>query len=50
VALALSTSIEGYQWQARAVAGVALVLAGNVAVLGTREHLRAALAHFRKTV
>lgn len=49
VALALSTSIEGYQWQVRAVAGVALVLMGNVAVLGTREHLRAAFAHFRKT-
>jgi hypothetical protein len=33
VALAVSTLIEGYQWTALAVMGVALALLGNILVL-----------------
>ncbi len=37
VALAISTLVEGYQWTMPAIAGVALVLAGNVIVLSRRR-------------
>ena len=37
VALAVSTVLEAYAWTLPAVAGVALVLGGNVLVLGTRR-------------
>lgn len=40
IALALSTVYEGYRWTAHGVAGVALILAGNVVVL-MRKHPRA---------
>ncbi len=36
VALALSTWVEGYQWQMRSLAGVILILIGNVVVLSKR--------------
>jgi len=37
VALGLSTLFEGYQWSLPAIAGVALVLSGNMLVLGRRN-------------
>jgi drug/metabolite transporter (DMT)-like permease len=43
VALAISTVFEGYRWTPLAAAGVALILSGNVVILG-RPGPRAALA------
>ncbi len=43
IALAFSTALEGYRWEPLAVAGVALILIGNVLVLArTGETARAA--------
>jgi len=40
VALGISTLFEGFVWSPTAVAGVALVLMGNIAILGGRQLLR----------
>jgi drug/metabolite transporter (DMT)-like permease len=42
MALAISTAVEGYRWGWPAAAGVALVLAGNVIVLGSGRNKPAA--------
>ncbi|WP_426417903.1 DMT family transporter [Aestuariirhabdus sp. LZHN29] len=39
VALGISTAFEGYQWSLEALLGVALVFAGNVLILMSREQL-----------
>lgn len=40
VALTISTWVEGYQWTLLSVAGLILVLAGNVIALGGLKHFR----------
>jgi drug/metabolite transporter (DMT)-like permease len=42
VALALSTVFEGFEWTKLALAGVALILAGNVIVLAKIQRPAAA--------
>jgi len=49
VALALSMVFEDYQWSANALAGMVLVLAGNVMILSRRKKQPAVEAHAAKT-
>ena len=44
IALTLSTFFEAFEWTALSLAGVAVVLAGNVIVLGRARHRRPATA------
>jgi len=46
IALVLSTIFEGYQWTAGALAGVALVLAGNLIILTPQTTLHRVLNKF----
>lgn len=46
VALGLSTAFEGYQWSAEALAGVFLVLLGNVLVITPKARIQGLLGRF----
>jgi hypothetical protein len=48
VALSLSTWVENFQWQDRAIAGVILVLGGNVIVLLRQTHFNALIRLLRR--
>ena len=48
VALSLSTWVENFQWQGRAIAGVILVLGGNVIVLLGQTHFTALIRLLRR--
>jgi drug/metabolite transporter (DMT)-like permease len=48
VALSLSTWVENFQWQGRAIAGVILVLGGNVIVLLGQTHFNALIRLLRR--
>jgi drug/metabolite transporter (DMT)-like permease len=50
VALALSTVFENYRWTAEAVAGVLLVLAGNLLVIVPKDQWQRVLRRFRPAV
>ena len=47
IALALSTLFEGYHWSAHALAGVALVLAGNLVIMTPRATCRRILRRLK---
>ena len=47
IALILSTLFEGYQWTHNAMAGVALVLAGNLMILSPQSAYRRIMGRFR---
>lgn len=49
VALALSTVFENYRWTTEAVAGVSLVLAGNLLVIVPKEKLQRVVRILRPT-
>jgi len=48
IALILSTLFEGYQWTINALAGVALVLVGNLIILTPPSAFRRFMRHFRE--
>jgi drug/metabolite transporter (DMT)-like permease len=48
VALTLSTWVENFQWQGRAIAGVILVLGGNVIVLLGQTHFNTLIRLLRR--
>jgi len=50
VALTLSTVFENYRWTAEAVAGVSLVLAGNLLVIVPKGKLQRVFQIFRPAV
>jgi len=48
IALVLSTLFEGYRWNANALAGVVMVLAGNLIILTPQSKYRRAMDRFKQ--
>jgi drug/metabolite transporter (DMT)-like permease len=48
IALVLSTLFEGYSWSANSLAGVTLVLAGNLIILTPKSTYRRVMSRFKQ--